>query len=68
MPVLQDVLATVGWTILSVVLFYGGVRLFDLLDPIDYQAEVRKGNMAAGILLAAVVVALAGIIIAIIFT
>jgi len=66
--VLQDVLATVGWTLLSVVLFYGGVRLFDLLDPIDYQAEVRKGNMAAGVLLAAVIVALAGIIIAIIFT
>lgn len=68
MSVLQDVLATVGWTLLSVVLFYGGVRLFDLLDPIDYQAEVRKGNMAAGVLLAAVIVALAGIIIAIIFT
>ena len=66
MPIFQDVLLTVGWTFLAVVLFYGGVRLFDLLDPIDYQAEVRRGNVAAGVLLAAVIVSLSAIIIAII--
>ena len=68
MPIIQDALATVGWTFLAVLLFYGGVRLFDLLDPIDYQTEIRRGNIAAGILLAAVIVALAAIIIAVIIT
>lgn len=68
MPIIQDALATVGWTFLAVILFYGGVRLFDLLDPIDYQTEIRRGNIAAGILLAAVIVALAAIIIAVIMT
>ncbi|MBD1875763.1 DUF350 domain-containing protein [Nodosilinea sp. FACHB-131] len=68
MPIIQDALATVGWTFLAVLLFYGGVRLFDLLDPIDYQTEIRRGNIAAGILLAAVIVALAAIIIAVIMT
>ncbi len=68
MPIIQDALATVGWTFLAVLLFYGGVRLFDLLDPIDYQTEIRRGNVAAGILLAAVIVALAAIIIAVIIT
>jgi len=67
-PIFQDALATVGWTFLAVLLFYGGVRLFDLLDPIDYQTEIRRGNIAAGILLAAVIVALAAIIIAVIIT
>ena len=68
MPIFQDALATVGWTFLAVLLFYGGVRLFDLLDPIDYQTEIRRGNIAAGILLAAIIVALAAIIIAVIIT
>ncbi len=68
MPIVQDVLATVGWTFLAVVLFYGGVRLFDLFDPIDYQAEIRRGNVAAGVLLSAVILALSAIIITIILT
>lgn len=66
--IFQEVIATVGWTILAVVLFYGGVRLFDQLDPIDYQAEIRKGNLAAGLLLAAVIVSLAAIVITMILT
>ena len=68
MPIFQDVLATVGWTFLAVILFYGGVRLFDLFDPIDYQAEIRRGNIAAGVLLAAVILSLSAIIIAVILT
>ena len=68
MSIFQDVLATIGWTILAVILFYGGMRLFDLFDPIDYQAEIRRGNIAAGVLLAAVILALSAIIIAVILT
>ena len=66
LPSVQAVIATIGWTVLGVVLFYGGVRLYDLLDPIDYQSEIRKGNLAAGLILSSVVISLAAIIITVI--
>ena len=66
MALLQEVTTTVGWAFLGIILFYLGIRLFDWLDPIDYQAEIRKGNIAAGIILAALILALATIIITVI--
>lgn len=66
MLLFETIGATLGWTLLSVFLFYGGIRLYDFLDPIDYQAEIRKGNLAAGILLSAVIISLAAIIITVI--
>jgi len=63
LPVLQTIGATIGWTFVGVVLLYGGVRLYDLLDPIDYRAEIRKGNIAAGIKLAALILGLTAIIV-----
>lgn len=68
MPLLIRVLESVGWTFLSVVLFYVGLRLYDILDPIDHRAEIRKGNLASGILQAAIVLALAAIVIAVILS
>ena len=44
-------------------LFYGGARLYDMLDPIDYREEIKKGNVAAAIQLGAVTIALAAIVI-----
>jgi uncharacterized membrane protein YjfL (UPF0719 family) len=66
--ILQLVAETVGWTFVGVILLYGGVRLFDLLDPIDYREEIRKGNIAAGIIVAAIMAAIAAIVIAVILT
>lgn len=66
MPLLIRVLESIGWTFLGVVLLYLGLRLYDILDPIDHRAEIRKGNMASGILQSAIVIALAAIIIAVI--
>jgi uncharacterized membrane protein YjfL (UPF0719 family) len=66
--ILQLVAETVGWTFVGVILLYGGVRLFDLLDPIDYREEIRKGNIAAGIIVAAIMTAIAAIVIAVILT
>ncbi|MFW6359468.1 MAG: DUF350 domain-containing protein [Chroococcales cyanobacterium] len=68
MPILVTVAATVGWVFLGILLLYGGVRLYDLLDPIDYQAEIRKGNMAAGIIVAAIIAAITAIVIAVILS
>ena len=55
--------ASIGWTLISVLIFYGGARLYDLLDPINYREEIKKGNVAAAIQLAAVTLALAAIVI-----
>ncbi len=68
MLILQLVAETVGWAFVGVLLLYGGVRLFDLLDPIDYREEIRKGNVAAGMILASLVIAIAAIIVAVILT
>lgn len=62
------VLAAVGWTFLGVVVFYFGSLFFDKLDPIDYKAEIEKGNIAAAIKLAAAMIAIAAIVVAAIAT
>jgi uncharacterized membrane protein YjfL (UPF0719 family) len=68
MVLVERVASTVGWTVLAVLLFYGGIRLFDWVDPIDYRAEIRKGNVAAGLIMTGLVLAIAAIIIAVILT
>ena len=68
MAIVQAVVASVGWTFLAVVLLYAGFRLFDLLDPIDYQHEIRNGNIAAGIIVASIILSLAAIVVTVILT
>ncbi|HEY9846771.1 MAG TPA: DUF350 domain-containing protein [Candidatus Caenarcaniphilales bacterium] len=68
MSLLQKIAETVGWTALGVLLFYGGVRLYDFLDPIDYREEVKRGNVAAGVFIAAIVIGLAAIVITVLVT
>lgn len=57
------VVASLGWSFLGVVIFYFGSVLFDKLDPIDYKTEIEKGNIAAAIKLAAVMIAIAAIVV-----
>ncbi|WP_094556552.1 DUF350 domain-containing protein [Synechococcus sp. 1G10] len=66
-PLLQ-LLLTVGWTIVGVILIYGGLLLFDKLSPIDYRAEIRKGNVAAGVVQGAVILAIAAVVVGILTT
>jgi uncharacterized membrane protein YjfL (UPF0719 family) len=54
------------WTLVGVVAFIAGAWLFDKLDPIDYRAQIEKGNIAAAIKMSAVLLGLAGIIIMVI--
>lgn len=68
MQLLVKFFETAAWTILGIALFYLGLRFYDWLDPIDYQAEIKKGNVAAGVLLAAIIIAIAAIIITVIAT
>jgi uncharacterized membrane protein YjfL (UPF0719 family) len=64
----QHLLAALGWTFASVLIFYAGAWFYDLLDPIDYRKEIENGNIAAGIKMAAVTLAIAAIVIAAIVT
>ena len=61
---LFKVLACLGWSMLGVLVFYFGSVLFDKLDPIDYKAEIEKGNLAAALKLSAVMLAIAAIVVA----
>ena len=68
MPIVQAIAASIGWTVLGVLLLYFGVRLFDTIDPIDYRQAIREGNIAAGITVGAVILGISGIVMAIILT
>lgn len=63
-----QVLLTIGWSFISVLLILGGTWLFDRLTPIDYRAEVRKGNVAAGLVVAAVVISITAIVVTVVIT
>ncbi len=62
------VLTTISWGILGILLLYFGVRLFDKLDPIDYRSQVESGNLAAGVIVASIILSLAAIIVSVIIT
>jgi uncharacterized membrane protein YjfL (UPF0719 family) len=60
-----QLLLSVGWTVVGVLLLLGGTALFDWLTPIDYRAEIRRGNVAAGLVVAAVILAVAAVVVAV---
>ncbi|HEU4328769.1 MAG TPA: DUF350 domain-containing protein [Roseiflexaceae bacterium] len=64
----QRVLATLIWTGVGVIIFYLGSRLYDMLDPIDYREEIKRGNIAAAVKFGAVMLGLAAIVVAAIVT
>lgn len=68
MQLLVKIGETIGWTTLGVCLLYFGITLYDKLDPIDYSAEIRKGNLAAGIKVSALIFGLTAIIITVLIT
>ena len=58
----------IGWAAFSVFLIFGGTALFDALTPIDYRAEISKGNIAAGFVVAAVILAIAAVVVTLLVT
>ena len=60
--VLADYLTAIGWGIVGAVSLAVGLgillRVFDWLTPIDEWEEIRKGNIAVAMIMAAVVLAL----------
>ncbi|MCL4369447.1 MAG: DUF350 domain-containing protein [Chloroflexi bacterium] len=59
---LQGVLASIFWAVLGVLLLIMAFRIFDLSDPVRYHEQIEKGNMAAGVVMAGVMVGMAIII------
>lgn len=62
-PIVFQAVNMIGWAAFSVVLIFGGTALFDALTPIDYRAEIRKGNIAAGLVVAAVILAISAVVV-----
>ena len=52
-----------GYAVLGVVLMWVSYRVFDLLTPqVDFAAELKKGNVAVAIFIAALFLSIAVII------
>ena len=51
------------YAILGVILMFVSYRVIDLLTPqVDFPAELRKGNLAVGVFIAAIFIAIAIIV------
>ena len=59
---------TFGWAFVGVMLSLAGTWLFDRLTPIDYRAEIRKGNVAAGLVVASVVLSITAVVVSVVLT
>ena len=59
---------TFGWAFVGVMLILAGTWLFDRLTPIDYPAEIRKGNVAAGLVVASVVISITAVVVSVVLT
>ena len=59
---------TFGWAFVGVMLILAGTWLFDRLTPIDYRAEIRKGNVAAGLVVASVVLSITAVVASVVLT
>jgi uncharacterized membrane protein YjfL (UPF0719 family) len=68
MPFLQKFAETLAWSIAGVLILFVSLWIFDRLDPTDFRKEIQDGNIAAGIILAAMITAIAAIIVAILLT
>ncbi|MBI4472277.1 MAG: DUF350 domain-containing protein [Acidobacteria bacterium] len=60
---LLDTFPVLWWSVFGVLALFAGTWLYDKLDPIDYRAEIAKGNMAAAIKFSAMLLGLAAIIV-----
>lgn len=60
--VLSSMLSSVVWALIGVILLFVGFRIFDAADPVAYHDEIRKGNVAAGVVAAGLMIGLSIII------
>ena len=59
----QIIALNFGYAALGVALMFAAYRAVDMLTPeVDFPAELRKGNIAVGIVIAAIFIAIAIIV------
>lgn len=63
---LIQLMLSLMWTVAGILLIVGGVWFFDRLTPLDYRSEVRKGNVAAGLVVGSVVLAVTAVVVTVI--
>lgn len=62
LSVLNSIVSSIVWALIGVILLYAGFRIFDAADPVAYHDEIKKGNVAAGVVVAGVMIGLSIII------
>lgn len=58
----RDTIPVLWWSVIGLAALFIGAWLYDVLDPIDFRAEIEKGNVAAAVKMGAVLIGLAAII------
>jgi uncharacterized membrane protein YjfL (UPF0719 family) len=62
--ILNSIFSSVVWAIIGVMLLIFAFKVFDISDPVCYHKEIEKGNVAAGLVMAGVMVGMSIIIFA----
>ncbi len=60
--VLSSIGSSIVWAFIGVMLLIAAFRIFDIFDPVAYHEEIKKGNVAAGVVVAGVMIGMAIII------
>lgn len=58
----MTLLSSVVYAFLGVLLMLGAYRLFDIIHPVDFNQELKNGNVAAGVAAAGILVGVAIIV------
>ncbi|PSP18953.1 MAG: DUF350 domain-containing protein [Cyanobacteria bacterium QS_8_64_29] len=61
---LQSVGISTGWTVIGVLLLFGSTVLFDRITPLNYRQEIHNGNVAAAVVIAAIILSMGAIAVA----
>ena len=59
---LSNVASVVFWALLGMLLLLAADHLIDRVDPMDFDKEIKNGNIAAAIVMSALIVGVAIII------
>ena len=60
------VVSTILWTIVGLIMMWGGYKFFERISPFDDWEEIQKGNVAVAVFFAGVFIGIALIISAIV--
>lgn len=61
-----DVALTIAWTFVSSILLFLASAAYERLHPLEFRKSIGEGNVAAGIVLASIIIALGMIIAALV--